>query len=400
MINMNNIKPNCPVFRYMDIDRCCGCEVCTNACPVSALSMVADNEGFVYPVLDENKCIGCEKCVKVCPMYNAVPKDNKLERFYVFSHSDNEILVNSSSGGAFSFLYNEIKAKYQGAYVAGAAYSEDCKQILHIVSNMQENFNRMRGSKYFQSTKGEIYDKVKRLLDGNEAVLFTGAPCEVDALYRFLGKDYEKLWTMDYICKGSSTPRMLKEYVEYLNKKMKSEATFLSMRYKWYGIDNFIPQFVKVNFKNGKSFLHEFYNTELGLCFKIVQRKNCPDCPYREKLHPADFTIGDYHEHNTDDPVFNHLGTSVVILNSEKGISIWLEINKDSVKYREIQKDEVYRHNRNPADTRNRLLRSNLQKYDGVTAVRNTIGLKEKIKMVLPVIPLRKITAWRREHKR
>lgn len=397
---MLNKDSKCPIFRYMDVDKCCGCEVCTNICPTQALVMTEDEEGFLYPILDESKCISCDKCVQTCPMHNSISVENEIEQYFEFSHTDNEILLNSASGGVFTYIYNLFIKQYPNGYVAGAVYTKDCKRIIHILSDRQADVYRMRGSKYFQSCKGEIYKNIKDLLNKKIPVMFSGAPCEVDALYRFLGKDYNILWTIDYICKGSSTPRMLMEYIGYLNDKMHSDAVNINMRFKWPGMDNWIPQFVRVQFKNGRKFFHEFYNTELGICFQIMQRKSCSDCPYREKLHPADFTMGDLHEDNRNDPVFNHMGTSIVILNTFKSNNLWSEWDKTDIKYREITKEEVYGHNRNPVDPRNQSLRNNLKKYNCVMAVRNTIGFKEKIKMAMPVMPLRKITAWRREHKK
>lgn len=45
---------------------CCGCTACMNICPVKAITMVADEEGFFYPVIDEKKCIRCNMCRKTC----------------------------------------------------------------------------------------------------------------------------------------------------------------------------------------------------------------------------------------------------------------------------------------------------------------------------------------------
>ena len=47
-------------------ENCCGCSACYAVCPVKAITMTADTEGFLYPAIDENKCIGCHKCLQVC----------------------------------------------------------------------------------------------------------------------------------------------------------------------------------------------------------------------------------------------------------------------------------------------------------------------------------------------
>lgn len=51
---------------YEKKENCCGCSSCYAVCPNSAITMKADEEGFLYPHIDENKCIGCSKCLSVC----------------------------------------------------------------------------------------------------------------------------------------------------------------------------------------------------------------------------------------------------------------------------------------------------------------------------------------------
>lgn len=53
---------------YERKELCCGCSACFAACPVSAIQMIEDEEGFEYPVIDEETCIQCKKCVAVCPI--------------------------------------------------------------------------------------------------------------------------------------------------------------------------------------------------------------------------------------------------------------------------------------------------------------------------------------------
>ena len=48
-------------------DICVGCGVCVNACPVDALVMRENEEGFICPEVDEEKCIQCGMCLSVCP---------------------------------------------------------------------------------------------------------------------------------------------------------------------------------------------------------------------------------------------------------------------------------------------------------------------------------------------
>ena len=54
---------------------CCACGSCMNICPVQAIHMQPDPNGFLYPVIDETLCIKCEKCKRVC----AFQKKNILD---------------------------------------------------------------------------------------------------------------------------------------------------------------------------------------------------------------------------------------------------------------------------------------------------------------------------------
>ena len=63
---------------------CTGCGACRDSCPTGAISMIADEEGFLYPSVEADKCIHCGKCDKRCPVANGVLKK---------SDSDFEILA-------------------------------------------------------------------------------------------------------------------------------------------------------------------------------------------------------------------------------------------------------------------------------------------------------------------
>lgn len=47
-------------------ENCCGCSACYAICPVHAITMELDEEGFLYPIVDACTCIRCNKCLKVC----------------------------------------------------------------------------------------------------------------------------------------------------------------------------------------------------------------------------------------------------------------------------------------------------------------------------------------------
>lgn len=387
----------CPIFMKMPQERCCGCEACVQICPQRALKLTESGEGYLYPELIKEKCVQCNRCERVCPMLKIFPEDNADEVYYGISHRNTDVLLSSASGGLFTFLYSKFIERYPEGYVCGAIYSDGFEKVKHLVSNSLEDIQKMRSSKYFQSHKEFAYEQVEAKLKKNEAVFFTGTPCEVAALKLFLGKNYEKLWTLDFVCKGGGSPKILTDYVRYIKSKFDAEIIYLNMRYKWRELDNWIPQFVCFKFDNGKNYLREFYNTELGIGFQILQRKSCKECPFCEKKHYADFTIGDFHGISDKWKCFNRLGTSVMILNSSFAKKFWEQIDKSEINWEIITKKDVYENNRNPVDSRRKLLVKNLNKYnDAVIAIRKSINMKQKIKMVMPVKLLRKVTTWRK----
>ena len=82
---------------------CCGCSACMNACPKGAITMKEDEYGFIYPDIDEQKCIDCGSCKRACSLQTEASLKTPTEGYAVYN-TDTEMLMQSSSGGAFSAL--------------------------------------------------------------------------------------------------------------------------------------------------------------------------------------------------------------------------------------------------------------------------------------------------------
>ena len=64
-----------PLFTY---ENCIACGICTQSCPISALSLTRidiDEYKKAYPELSGRPCTGCALCEKACPM-GAVTMEN------------------------------------------------------------------------------------------------------------------------------------------------------------------------------------------------------------------------------------------------------------------------------------------------------------------------------------
>lgn len=59
------MKSDVPIL-YENKENCCGCTACFAICPVEAITMISDEEGFLYPKINKDICIKCYNCIKVC----------------------------------------------------------------------------------------------------------------------------------------------------------------------------------------------------------------------------------------------------------------------------------------------------------------------------------------------
>ena len=213
---------------------CTGCLACVNSCHQNALSIKKNEEGFYRPVLDTGKCVGCGLCENRCPVKSMqITKDDVELNVFAGWHLDNEIRMNSSSGGAFTALAENIL--WQGGVVYGAAYTDDM-QIAHVEVKTIDGLERLRLSKYAQSCIGMTMKTVKEHLELGKKVMYVGTPCQVAGLKSFLRKDYANLLAVDIICHGVPSMMFLQNYLMWLGRKYGNveHINFRDKRKGWY----------------------------------------------------------------------------------------------------------------------------------------------------------------------
>ena len=197
---------------------CCGCGACFNACPKQCIVMQKDEEGFLYPIINKEKCIDCGLCKKVCPALKKKEVGGQAKA-YVGYNIDKVERKNSSSGGIFNVLANEIVSL--GGHVYGAGFKEDFS-VAHYSVDKKEDLCKLQTSKYVQSNTEKCFSKIKEQLNNGELVYFSGTPCQVEGLISYLGKEHENLYTQDIICHGVPSPEVWKAYLELIGGKPKS----------------------------------------------------------------------------------------------------------------------------------------------------------------------------------
>lgn len=109
------------MIQIIDKSQCCGCNACVQICPKQCIRMQEDCEGFLYPLVNDDMCVDCKLCEKVCPIINQNEPRRPL-KVYAAMHPDEDIRLNSSSGGVFTLLAEQVIA--EGGVVFGARFDE------------------------------------------------------------------------------------------------------------------------------------------------------------------------------------------------------------------------------------------------------------------------------------
>lgn len=317
------------MINITDKAKCCGCTACANKCPKAAISMIPDEEGFLYPVIDESLCIDCGLCNKVCPVEQEIECGTECIESYILRTKVNEILVNSTSGGFVTPLANYILS--HNGIVCAASYDENF-DVKHILVNSAEkhSLEQIRGSKYVQSSLQDCFKKIKKYLVQDKMVCFVGTTCQVNGLKAFLGKDYKQLITVDLVCKGIPSPKLWRKYLDYQKTIYHSEIHRIIFRNKTYGYHSGT---MKICFANGKTYLRSGRVDYMLKSFyeEIASRPICYQCPFKTLKRCSDYTIYDCWHAAQLIPglIDDDRGYTNVIVQSEKGKKVLNQIKHE-----------------------------------------------------------------------
>ena len=314
-------------------EECTGCSVCYYICPHKAIDMEETKEGFLYPIVNDDKCTDCNICVKKCHVINDIFND--LPDFYISISKDQNILNSSSSGGAFSIFANYVLEN--NGYVCGAAFNSDWN-VEHIIIDNKDDLVKLKGSKYVESFTGKIFGEIKKLLNDNKLVLFTGCPCQVASLLFFLNKKYDNLITIDLLCHGVPPQKVWQKYLA--DKHDKNKIDYIAFRYKEKlgnhpglyikYIDN-MEYIIDKNSISSDGYMKLFF--DYSSC-----KYECIKCKYRNIYRVSDISIGDGFGE------LNSTGESLILLNTKKGKHLF-NIVKNKMKYKNFKKYNYFERN-------------------------------------------------------
>lgn len=328
-------------------ENCCGCQACMNICPLNCIRFERDGEGFGYPVVDKEECKECGLCEKVCPFIDITKRDKDTNiDIYGAWCKDEQIRFTSSSGGLFTLIAKHIIK--QGGIVFGAKVNGN-GDIIHVSADKEEELEAFRKSKYVQSDTGRTFIDAKEYLQKGRQVLFSGTPCQILALHKFLGRQYDNLYTIDVICVGVSSPGVWKSYLKQLERENGSTIADIIFRHK--EIDEVVLKSgqrnltLKITFENGK-ILYQYHDENKffdGFLNKLFLRPSCAQCKVKNFVSKSDIQLGDFWEiekiYPEVLPLINEtkripFGVSEVLIYTEKGRKLFEHVEKDIVSFK------------------------------------------------------------------
>lgn len=296
------------------LDNCTGCCACVDTCPKSAIKIV-DTLSEYNAIIDETKCVKCNQCYSVCQV-NKPSNFMTSIKWYQGWSCDEKVRANASSGGGASALAKAFIEHY--GMVCSCTF-ENGQFGFKIVENIKE-LDKFTGSKYVKSNPVGIYKEIKKYLDLDKKVLFIGMPCQVAAVKNYLGLKYEdNLYTIDLICHGTPSPKILNRYLEengYDIQEIKNIQFRKKTKFHLY-----VDGKPVVGERIFDPYLKAFLET-------ICYTENCYQCGYAQRKRVSDITLGDA------------WGSELAEREQEKGISLFLCQSKKGIQL--LEQSNIY----------------------------------------------------------
>lgn len=314
-------------------NECTACGACVQICPKECITYQANNHETLRAVINNKDCISCNLCKKVCPQLNVI-EGNKSKECYAGWSNDNEIKLNSASGGIATELYKyyaDIKGYYAGVLV------DESMQVSYKLVSGKEKYNIFQNSKYVHSDTKDVFKNIAEVLKKDNKVLFIGLPCQVAGLQRYLQVkkiDDTKLMTVDLVCHGTTPNKFLIEHIKYIEQKKNKNAQELRFRDPNFGTQYFVFSL----YENNKVFYHKRVNRndyyQIGYHSGISYRDNCYTCKYATNTRMGDISLADFSGVGSIDPC-NYTGRNVscILINTDKGKELIADMKADDYIY-------------------------------------------------------------------
>lgn len=346
-------------------NQCNGCMACINICPKDCISILDDYETY-NAVVDSSKCIKCGACKDVCPQEHKIIRKEPI--LWKQGWASDRFREHAASGGLATAIMKTFID--EGGYVASCVFGNG---TFHFeLTNDKNEITRFAGSKYVKSNPGNIYLDIRKKLKTSK-VLFVGLPCQVAGLLNFI-KDSKNLYTVDLVCHGTPSPKLLSLFLKEHKIDMGNIEKIEFRKKNWYGLE---INDESINPRN----VQDFYS--FAFLNQLIFTENCYDCQFATLRRVSDITLGDSWSSELEDE--KDKGISLVLCQSEKGK--WLLEKSNSTLYdvdldNAIYSNEQLRHPSNRTRERYKLFRNLNKGFEYSIALANPkIYFKKKIKI-------------------
>ncbi|MGI6094990.1 MAG: Coenzyme F420 hydrogenase/dehydrogenase, beta subunit C-terminal domain [Lachnospiraceae bacterium] len=320
---------------------CTGCGACVQICPQTCIKMDEDSNGFLRPVINHEFCVKCDLCSDTCPIYDG-NKKNEIKEAYVVQSTNIQNCKEATSGGMFGALAEYVLSR--GGVVYGAIMDKDLI-VKHSRETTFNGISDLRGSKYVQSnTLNSFIDARKDLQDG-KIVLYTGTPCQIAGLKKYLKHPFENLITADIICHGVPSQAYFNKYIQYLENSLHRNIIDINFRDK--RVDGWsLAGSIKTKDALSEKMLKMHYFNHYYYYYFLegsIYRESCYSCKYAKIDREGDFTLGDFWGIEGLKVKMNKsLGCSLVLLNTSKAKQIFEML---AIKSNRVDMEDAIRHN-------------------------------------------------------
>lgn len=309
-------------------ENCCGCGSCVLVCPKQAISMEPQELGCLYPKIDHTMCVDCGLCQRSCAYQNSANQNSAAISAYAAAANDTALLRESASGGVFASVAKQILR--EGGVVFGCSLEKVNGSLvpMHISIEREADLHKLQGSKYVQSDLGNSLPRIRDLLAQKRVVLFSGTPCQVDALrYYLLKADTTGLFTIDIICHGVPSAELFGGYLAEMKAGEVESFRFRDKTLGWGLNAGYVSRD-----RHGHTKTHllppgisSYYTYFLS---GETYRESCYSCRYACANRVGDITIGDFWGIEQEHPellkenggkIDETKGVSSILVNTEKG---------------------------------------------------------------------------------
>ena len=281
---------------------CTGCKACVDKCPKNAITIVDTLKSY-NAVIDKRLCINCGACYKVCQLNYSVQKKEPIQWYQGWAKQDS-IRNNGSSGGLAATIMNSFIEN--GGVVCSCVFEKG--RFGFQFAESADDVKKFIGSKYVKSDPQGIYKQIAKRLSDNQRVLFIGLPCQVAGIKKYVGNNEKGLYTIDLICHGTPSPKILNMFLEEYNLSL-DKASDIRFRKKqtfkvYEGFSSIVPDPIR-----------DCYSFAFTNCLDYLD--SCYDCTYATKDRVGDLSLGDSWGTELKDE--ESKGISLILCQTESG---------------------------------------------------------------------------------